>query len=67
VSKPDPYHLNQVGKSTFGKETTFDGLKVLKFVVSVRNHTDLIKGLACSDNGRIFSAGYVHSFFVNVG
>jgi len=58
VTRPDAYQLNALGKSSYGKEGESGGIKVLKFLATVRNHSDLIKGLACSDNGRIFSAGY---------
>lgn len=35
-----------------------DGLKVLKFVCKVESHTDLVRGLCCSESGKLFSAGY---------
>mmetsp|Transcript_348 Transcript_348/g.594 ORF Transcript_348/g.594 Transcript_348/m.594 type:complete len:555 (+) Transcript_348:210-1874(+) len=57
VTRPDPYELNNLGKSSYIKVDS-DSLKVLKTMTTVRSHTDVIKGLACADNGRIFSAGY---------
>lgn len=56
VTRPDPYELNNLGKSSYIKVDS-DSLKVLKTMTTVRSHTDVIKGLACADNGRIFSAG----------
>eukprot|EP00898_Chlorokybus_atmophyticus_P000231 jgi/Chlat1/1208/Chrsp115S01669 len=35
--------------------------KVLKLLHSLRSHSDIVRGVACSDSGRIFSASYDRS------
>jgi WD40 repeat protein len=32
--------------------------KALKHVTSIRAHTDIVRGVACSESGKIFSASY---------
>ena len=55
------YKLHKVSKLN-----TFDDVgghvdesrKALKLVTSIRAHTDIVRGVACSESGKIFSASY---------
>mmetsp|Transcript_22487 Transcript_22487/g.73031 ORF Transcript_22487/g.73031 Transcript_22487/m.73031 type:complete len:760 (+) Transcript_22487:29-2308(+) len=59
VNKLDGMGVNgNFTSSSAGELEGKEGMKVLKLMTSVKSHTDQVRGLCCSESGRIFSAGY---------
>lgn len=53
------YKLLKVAKlSSFEDSGTDERSRALKLVTSIHSHTDIVRGVACSESGKIFSASY---------
>ncbi|KAK3240375.1 hypothetical protein CYMTET_49778 [Cymbomonas tetramitiformis] len=62
VTKLDQYEMTiSAGRgysSASPASEVHESFKVLKLHTQVKSHTDLVRGVCCSDSGKIFSAGY---------